>query len=206
MIFGRRERISLLRRIWGYIWPRAGLARAGKYIAYRVGRLPGSAYSISAGLACGAAVSFSPFIGFHFLLGAMIAWLIRGNLIAMALGTVVGNPWTFPFIWSWIFTLGRWIQGEGPDGDLPDTLSMAYIIERPAEILYPMALGSIPSGIVVWVLVFVPCYKAVVRFQEARRRRRERGGRFRRKPASAGAVVQAMDEAAAADKDKGDHQ
>ena len=36
---------------------------------------------------------------FHILLAMLLALLIRGNLIASGIGTVVGNPWTFPLIW-----------------------------------------------------------------------------------------------------------
>ncbi|MFR8207121.1 MAG: DUF2062 domain-containing protein [Alphaproteobacteria bacterium] len=34
-------------------------------------------------------------MGFHLLLAALTAWIIRGNILASALGTAAGNPWTF---------------------------------------------------------------------------------------------------------------
>ena len=52
-------------------------------------------------------VSFSPFIGFHFLLAILFAYLLRGNLIAALIGTFVGNPFTFPFIWIFIYKVGN---------------------------------------------------------------------------------------------------
>ena len=55
---------------------------------------------VAAGVAAGAFTSFTPFMGLHFLFAALFAWAIRGNLLASALGTFVGNPLTFPFIWA----------------------------------------------------------------------------------------------------------
>jgi len=110
-IFGRRQKLTRLQRLGRLMWPRMGWRRLGKYYSFRVKRLPGTPYSIACGFACGAAVSFTPFIGFHFILGALIAWAMRGNILASAIGTAVGNPWTFAFIWPGIFWLGRTILG-----------------------------------------------------------------------------------------------
>ena len=33
----------------------------------------------------------------------LVAFVIRGNLIASMIGTAVGNPFTFPFIWLTIY-------------------------------------------------------------------------------------------------------
>ena len=70
------------------------------YYKLRLARLPDSNYAISSGFACGAMVSFTPLLGLHFVLAVVFAYLIRGNFIAALIGTVVGNPLTFPFIWG----------------------------------------------------------------------------------------------------------
>ncbi len=184
MLFGRRTRKSLWSRVAEFVWPRAGVKRAVKYVAHRVARLPGTPYSIAAGFAAGAAVSFTPFIGLHFVLGALIALLIGGNLIASAIGTTVGNPWTFPFIWSLIYTIGLWVLGEARTATLPDELTLSYIFDRPFEVLYPMVIGAVPVSIIAWLVFFWPCYKAVGRYQamrEARRRRARRRPRRSRR-------------------------
>lgn len=174
MLFGRRHRRHIFQHLREGLWPSAGWSRAAKYISHRVRRLPGSPYSIAAGFACGAAVSFTPFIGLHFLLGAVTALLIGGNLIASAIGTVVGNPWTFPFIWSWIYALGRWLQGEPAIADLPRAMSLHYIFDHPWEVLWPMVIGGLPTAVAAWLIAFWTCYKAVQRYQHRRRVRRQR--------------------------------
>jgi hypothetical protein len=174
MIFGRRRRPGLLKRALDTFWPRSGWQRAGKYVAHRLRRLPGTPYSIACGLACGAAVSFTPLIGFHFLLGALLSLVMGGNVVASAIGTAVGNPWTFPLIWSAIFTLGRWLTGDPGGQPLPDELTLSYIFANFDHVLYPMLVGSAPLMVAVWLIFFWPCYKAVARYQAARAQRRER--------------------------------
>ena len=173
-MFRRREKLGLGERAREFIWPRRGWRRAGAYFMHRVQRLPGSPYSIAAGFACGAAVSFTPFIGLHFFLGAVLAWLMGANLLASALGTAVGNPWTFPFIWTLIYTIGIWMLGFDVSHTLPEGLSMKYIFEEPQAVLLPMFLGSIPTGLVVWVGLFWPLRSIVAKYQKARRLRREK--------------------------------
>lgn len=114
-MFRRREKESLLRRGISFLWPRSGFRRAGRYIGYRIVRLPGTPYAIGGGIACGVAVSFTPFIGLHILLGAAFAWTIRCSIVASIIGTIFGNPWTFPFIWAWIYKTGSWILGRPVD-------------------------------------------------------------------------------------------
>ena len=88
-MFKRRHPLRLIRRVREFVWPRGGWRRAALYIVHRLGRLPGTPYRVAAGFACGAAVSFTPFMGFHFVGAALLALLIRGNVIASAIGTAI---------------------------------------------------------------------------------------------------------------------
>ena len=171
-MFRRRSKHSLLRRLTDFIWPRIGWRRSTTYLAHRVGRLPGSPYSIAAGFACGAAVSFTPFMGLHFVIAALSSWLIGGNLLASALGTVVGNPWTFPFIWWFIYTLGCLLLGRTPGVDVPDHITLAYIFDHPWQVFLPMAIGGTISAGVAWVACFFPLRNAVAAYQSRRILRR----------------------------------
>jgi len=184
-MFRRRIPLPFLDRVRDALWPRAGWRRASYYIAHRVRRLPGTPYRIAAGFACGAAISFTPFIGFHFVGAALLAFFMRGNLMASAIGTAVGNPWTFPFIWVWIFGFGNWLLGGEVRAVLPQGLSMTYIINHPLEILWPMTVGGVPTAIAAWFVFFWPVRGAVSRYQLIRRRRMHRRARIRRQQATA---------------------
>ena len=171
-MFKRRKPLPLHQRAGSFFWPRSGWRRSGAYVAHRLRRLPGTPYRIAAGFASGAAISFTPFIGLHFVLAAALALLVRGNVIAAAIGTVVGNPWTFPFIWLWIYSLGRWMLGGGHTlTALPADLSFQHIFQHPLDVLLPMIVGGIPTAIVAWFVFFWPLQRTVAEYQKARRRR-----------------------------------
>ncbi|MCQ0970083.1 DUF2062 domain-containing protein [Paracoccus sp. TK19116] len=111
MVFKRRKPRSYGQIATELIYPRGGWRRAGAYVWHRVSRLPDQPHRIGRGVAAGVFVSFTPIFGFHFLGGAAVAWLIRGNILAALLATFVGNPVTIPFIAVGSLTLGHWLLG-----------------------------------------------------------------------------------------------
>ncbi|MEQ9042641.1 MAG: DUF2062 domain-containing protein [Alphaproteobacteria bacterium] len=175
MLFKPRKKPHPVLFLRNLFWPKSGWKRASRYIFHRVGRLPATPYSIAAGFACGAAISFTPFIGFHFASAALISWLIGGNLLASAIGTVVGNPWTFPFIWFWTYEFGSWILQHNPEQGAPEKLSLELIFDHPDWLLWPMTVGGIPTAIIVWLAFYWPIKGIVASYQHHRHRRREEG-------------------------------
>ena len=172
-MFKRRKPQSTLEKWQQFIWPREGWTRALKYIWQRTIRLNGSAHSIALGLAAGAFVSASPFIGMHLLIAALIAWVFGGNIIASAVGTWAGNPISFPFIWLATFNIGHLMLGtEDKAGDLPE-LSFGLFIDAPISsllpVILPMAVGGLVVGTVMAVATYYPSLWAV-RFYQKRRR------------------------------------
>ena len=69
--------------------------RLFKLKVYRIRDFP---ESVAIGLSWGVAVSFTPLLGFHLIICYLGTWLMRGNLIAATVGTIIGNPLTFPFL------------------------------------------------------------------------------------------------------------
>ncbi|MCP5086962.1 MAG: DUF2062 domain-containing protein [Rhodobacteraceae bacterium] len=112
-MFKRRKQLSWGSWIKEGVYPRAGWRRVINYVGHRVKRLPGSPHKIALGFACGVFVTFSPFFGLHFLFAVLLAWVLRGNVLASLLGTFVGNPITFPFIATTSYQLGLIILGYG---------------------------------------------------------------------------------------------
>ncbi|OUR75672.1 hypothetical protein A9Q83_16870 [Alphaproteobacteria bacterium 46_93_T64] len=176
-MFQRRDKPSKARRVADFFWPSIGFARSTRYLSYRLARLPGTPYSLASGFALGAAVSFMPFVGFHFILGGLFAWVFRANILASAIGTAVGNPWTFPFIWAATYHLGYWMLGIENTRD--DTFSAGTmetffhnLIENGwqsvsdvfSNVIFPMLIGSIPIFVVVWVIFFYPLNILIRRF------------------------------------------
>lgn len=168
-MFKRRNKKHIFAATRDYFWPSSGWGRSFHYLRHRLARIPGTPYAIAAGFASGAAVSFTPFIGLHFLLAALLAWIIGANILTSAMGTFVGNPWTFPFIWIAIYHVGCWLLGIPTTEDLLaqiyitlDTHSLMEILSSPLEtlgpflqsIILPMFIGGLLLGSVIWIIFY----------------------------------------------------
>jgi len=188
-MFNRREKPKLHHRARDFLWPRRGWRRSTEYLFHRIGRLPGTAHTIAAGFACGAAISFTPFVGLHFIFGGLCAWIIRANIMASIIGTAVGNPWTFPFIWTLIYNLGIWM-GAGRAGPLASELDfptlfsscmdallrfdLVFLLETAWPVLWPMFIGGIPAFFVVWFGFYFALRPLIENYQGKRRKQRMR--------------------------------
>ena len=110
MPFGRKKKKRLVSNIYNFIKIFFAFSRTKKYISLSIKRIKGTPQALSLGLATGIAISFTPFIGLHALLAIFISWVIGGSMAAALIGTLFGNPWTFPFIWYFTFEIGQFIN------------------------------------------------------------------------------------------------
>ena len=172
-------------RVW--LWPRRSWLRSGQYVTKRILRLSATPHAVAAGVAAGAFTSFTPFMGLHFVLAAVFAWLIRGNLIASALGTFVGNPLTFPFIWAATYQTGHWaLQSQATHADAPALgvasgriFSSLWKMDWDAAmtafsniwfpILYPMTIGGMLFGPLIAIPLYFATRRGALLFRESRR-------------------------------------
>lgn len=168
----RRKKKSLSDNFRDTLWPRMGWLRVFRYYGLRLYRLNDTPYAVSAGFASGVAISFTPFLGFHLIIGALLARIFNGSIIASLIGTLAGNPWTFPFIWIFTYKIGLYILGSVTPDSIPHDLSFSTMWEHPTHLFIPMMIGSIPCAIIGWILSFYSCREIVVRFQRQRMRRR----------------------------------
>jgi uncharacterized protein (DUF2062 family) len=126
MVFKRRDKPPILARARELMLPRRGWRRGIEYLGHRVRRLPDTPHRIALGIACGVFVTFTPFFGLHFFLAALLAWGLRGNILASLIGTGFGNPITFPIIAPAALTLGRRMLGYGEGGHDPARVLEAF--------------------------------------------------------------------------------
>ncbi len=174
MLFRRRDRPGFISRLRVAAWPRHSWSRSAKYFAKRVLRVSGSPHAIAAGVAAGAFASFTPFIGFHFIIGFVIAFLIGGNMVAAALGTAVGNPLTFPLIWASTYKLGNAILGTAGQAMTAHEFSRSFAeksFDTIWPIVHPMVIGAVPLGVPAAVALYVVVLYSVRAFQTMRRER-----------------------------------
>jgi uncharacterized protein (DUF2062 family) len=170
MLFKRRSRLSPLERLRIALWPTRSFYRSFRYTMYRLWRIPGSSHSIAIGCAAGVFAIFTPFLGFQMMLAALLAWGLRGNVLASAVGTFAGNPLTYPLIWISTFTLGNFFLGGSANAEMEQLSSGARALGRSIReaspdglasavhglwpILKPMALGSLPLGGLTALIVY----------------------------------------------------
>ena len=186
-MFKRDRKKALARRLREFVWPEMGWRRLWRYLRYRLLRLSGSPYAVAAGFASGAAVSFTPLVGFHMLLGVVVARLIGANMVAALFGTIVGNPWTFPFIWLWTYKLGIWLGVDpagaaDPGGRLNDLIpaivdallafDLKYLAAEVWPIAAPMLAGGAVTGVVVWAVTYLSLKPVFEVYQNRRAARR----------------------------------
>ena len=176
MLFQRRNPFHWTERLLIMLWPRRSFWRSAKYFAKRVLRLRATPHAIAAGVAAGVSISFLPTPGFHFLLAAVIAWCIAGNVVASAIGTAFGNPLTFPLIWGSTYEVGRFIlYGRAIEDVRPIQLGSALrhleFSQLWEPLLKPMTIGAIPIGLTFGIVFYFVTRWAVAKFHERRRSR-----------------------------------
>ena len=177
MLFRRRDNPTRIERFRVAVWPRNSWSRSTRYFGKRVLRLTATPHAIAIGFAAGAAASCTPLIGFHFLTAFAFAYLVRGNMIAAALGTSIGNPLTFPFIWAFTYKIGQWtLYGRAPDTD-PHQVHQQFqssLFTKSLDALWPMVkpmfIGAVPLGLVVGSVSYFVVLKSVEVYQRRRRR------------------------------------
>ena len=177
MPFGRKKKKRLIISIFNFIKIFFAFSRTKKYISLSIKRIKGTPQALSLGLATGIAISFTPFIGLHALLAIFISWIIGGSMAAALIGTLFGNPWTFPFIWYFTFEIGQFInygflsyEEEFSFKSIKKEISTLLVILKNIIVfanmpeleenvqklkLVPfMMIGSIPVVFIAWILSY----------------------------------------------------
>lgn len=194
MVFKRRDRRSILQIMLDFIWPRGGWKRAFHYVRHRLHRLPGSPERIARGVWAGVFTTFTPFFGLHFIVAALVARCVQGNLLAALLSTFFGNPLTYlPIgvisLQSGHFLLGTefergdehgLIQKFGDAGhDLlhnfwamftDDTMDWHGLRVFWDEVFYPYLIGGIVPGIVAGTIAYYLSVPVIRAYQKRRAR------------------------------------
>ena len=189
-MFKRRTPKSYFRIVGEAFWPRGGWKRASLYVVHRLRRLPDPAHRISRGIFAGVFVSFTPLYGLHFLAAALVAWVIRGNILAALLATFFGNPVTFPIIAAVSVELGSWLLGLPP---VPlhkvvssfslasveiwsnlkavftaDTAAWSHLGEFFRYVFLPYLVGGILPGIAAGLVAYYASYPLILSYQRGR--------------------------------------
>lgn len=156
------------------LWPRRSFGRSFQYLVKRVLRLTATPHAIAAGVAAGVFASWTPLLGFHFVLAFALAYVLAGNMVAAAIGTAFGNPISFPFIWASTLKFGNLLVGVHADVghrhvNLQSLLRHLDIGQLWDPVLKPMLIGSLPLGFFSAIAFYALTYWGVAAFQTRRK-------------------------------------
>ncbi|MGQ0564054.1 MAG: DUF2062 domain-containing protein [Gemmobacter sp.] len=192
MVFKRRTPRTWLRAAREFVYPQGGFLRATKYFVHRMRRLPDEPHRIARGVFAGTFVNFPPIFGFQFIAAGLLAWTMRGNILAALLCTFLSNPITTPFIALGSLELGHWMLGIdrplsavyifsafGNAGQELWNNFVAIFTDAPTEwgrlgefwhtIYFPYLVGSILPGIVVSLIAYYVTIPLVHAYQKLRK-------------------------------------
>lgn len=192
MVFKRRDKQSLIRRLRTLFFPGKGWKRSFKYVGHRVKRIPDTSHKIALGAAIGVFVCFSPIFGVHMAMAMVIVYILRANLIASFITTMFGNPVSFPFIAAASLGVGRAVLGMNAKDDDFQSLHSAFwqaftdawqlikswvgLAERPtgladfmSNLFLPYLVGGTIVGIVLGAITYFLTKPVIAAYQIRRR-------------------------------------
>jgi len=195
VVFKRRDRRPVWQIVQHSLWPRGGWARAARYVRHRLHRLPDTPEKISRGVAAGVFTTFTPFYGFHFVVAALLALLLRGNLVAALLSTFFGNPLTYVPIGIVSLQTGYWLLGtrpaqdveegflrkfSGAGGDLwhnfkalftPEVAEWARLARFYDDVFLPYLIGGLAPGVIAGAIAYFVALPIIRAYQNRRKNR-----------------------------------
>lgn len=181
-MFKPRKKPGVLTRFLGMIWPRSGFKRASIYVWHRLRRIGASPHSIALGFATGVFMAFSPLLGFHLMIAAILCWVLGASFIAAVIGSFMCNPVMCPLMMVGNYQVGMLLIGERLKEDFrfdSPAFTFNYIVTDPVqaatelwEILAPVFLPMMLGSLVLGLSVAVPAYFAARAAVHAHQRRR----------------------------------
>ena len=165
MIFKRRKKQSIPSILRNIIWPKMGWKRTIIYYKHRILRLPHSAHDIALGMASGCVVSWTPTFPFHIAQCFIFCRILRANFPAALLGSVFGNPWTFPLLFTISYLVGNFILDiTGFDEALTLWASETSFFKPDGEVIkkfIPTLIGGYIMAIISFPLFYYGFYYLV---------------------------------------------
>jgi uncharacterized protein len=162
------------------IWKRWSFIRQFKLNVLRFLRLRGTPDEVAKGLALGVFVGLTPTMGVQMIIAIFLAFLLRENKLAAALGVWISNPLTAPFIYALEYETGRLLLGMSR-AKFPAELSFSAITSMGWELLLPLTVGSLIYCVILTPLTYAITLRLIPLLKTLRLRRWPRP-RNHRKP------------------------
>lgn len=158
-----------------------------KYYWLRVLRLRDTPSQIARGVVAGVVVCFTPLPITHIVQAAVVAWVVRGNILAALIASWAGNPWTYPLMWAAAYHTGHAVYGVmgWTMMQVPTTLSWGefwdLLVNHPYDVMVPWVVGGYVVAILVSPILYYTIRPLIARAQDARAQIRRRARIARRR-------------------------
>lgn len=149
---------------------------------WRLKRLPGTPVFIARGFAIGVAINFWPILYTHLFFAYLLCLVFSGSLLAMFIGTLLGNPLTFAIVYPLMYKVGKIMMGlrpvhsENSLDSAEEVFSKIWPIESWhklwlvfQEILFPMMIGGFLIGLPITIASYYLARNAIRVYQVQRR-------------------------------------
>jgi len=141
----------------------------------------------------GTFVAFLPIPGIQMIVGGLLAWAMRGNILAAILATFLSNPVTTPIVAVMSITLGHWMLGIRAPLN-PEMIGRAFaragrelwhnfgaiftheqthwdrLLDFWSTIYWPYVVGSLVPGVLLGLLMYGLTVPLVRAYQNRRRK------------------------------------
>ncbi|MEL6914669.1 MAG: DUF2062 domain-containing protein [Pseudomonadota bacterium] len=193
MVFKRRDKLSLWRRVRDFLYPKGGWVRAFEYVKLRLRRLPDPPEKIARGIWAGVFTAFTPFYGLHFIFSVLLAYAMRANILAALLATFFGNPLTYVPIGVVSLQTGYFMLGIRPREDIDRSLGGQFsdafgdlwhnfvalftsdvtrwdgLLTFWHDVFFPYLIGGIVPGVIVASVCYYLSVPVIRAYQNRRR-------------------------------------
>ncbi len=148
------------------------LGRTSRYLWLKFLRIEASPHNIAIGLAAGVFIGLLPVLPFQTVLAVALAFIVRGNKLAAALGTWVSNPLNWvPFYILFYYVGSLAVPFEVPPLDLQQ-VEMMQLIEAGWQLFAVMMLGGLIIATPSSVLSYLIAYKIIVVYRKRKAARK----------------------------------
>lgn len=158
-----------MERIW------VKIARLSRYTYLRIVRIKAPAESIALGLALGVFAGALPFLSLQMVIAVALALVLRGNVIAAAIGTWWTNPFNWAIVFPLFYLLGKVFVSMDVTplsiGELIH-LPLLELLERGWQWLLITTLGGVIAGIPMSIVTYFITLRAVRIFHDRRAKRK----------------------------------
>ncbi|MDR3043013.1 MAG: DUF2062 domain-containing protein [Desulfovibrio sp.] len=143
------------------------LRRFVRFQYLRLMRQSASAHSLAMGLAVGVFVGFLPIIPVQMAAAVALAFPVRGNKAAAALGTWVSNPVNVVPMYALMYWVGGLFVPTDATFD-PARLDMRDMLATGADFFLVMFLGGVVLGIPAALITYVLTFRGVNAYRQRR--------------------------------------